>query len=83
MWAWLKRLVCAEQKPADNEPAIAAGELWQFVPRPDPWGSKNYPPVRIIDVRDGWVRYDMGGAVFRDERHPVEAFVGMYRRVDA
>jgi hypothetical protein len=83
MFAGLKRWFCAKQKQADKEPAIAAGELWQLVPAADPWGPKSYRPVRILDVRDGWVRYDMGGLAFRDERHPVKTFVRMYRRVDA
>lgn len=84
MFSWIKRFFCAEQKPEIKGPSPSAGELWRFTPADDPWGAKNYRPVRILDARDGWVRYDMGGvSLFRDERCPVETFVGMYTRVDA
>ena len=76
MFAWLKKRLFG-----DKEPAIAAGETWEFVDLPgDPWGNKPFR-VRILDVRDGWVRYSMG-RVFPDERRTIKSFVSMYRRVD-
>ncbi len=83
MLEWIKRLFCKTPPQPEQVPEIKAGELWLFQPAPDPWGEKKYSPVKIIDVRDGWVRYDMGGFVFRDERRPAKTFVSMYRRVDA
>ena len=77
MFAWLKNRLCGKK-----EPAIAAGETWEFVDLlSDPWGGKEPFRVQILDVRDGWVRYSMGD-IFPDERRPVGRFVGMYRRVD-
>ena len=51
------------------------GELWIFNPE-DPFESK-YAPVKILDVKDGWVRYYMGWA-FPDERMKASSFVKMY-----
>jgi len=77
MFAWLKNRLCGKK-----EPAIAAGETWEFVDLlSDPWGGKEPFRVQILDVRDGWVRYSMGD-IFPDERRPVGRFVSMYRRVD-
>ena len=77
MFAWLKK-----RFSGDKEPAIAAGETWEFVDLlGDPWGGKKPFRVQILDVRDGWVRYSMG-SIFHDERHPIKSFVRMYRRVD-
>lgn len=61
------------------EPRINRGEEWALEQNNDPWGGKEYPPVKIIDVRDGWVRYDMGGSIFRDERKTIGDFVALYR----
>jgi hypothetical protein len=37
------------------------GELWTlYDDSGDPFPSKKYSPVSILDVREGWVRYDMG-----------------------
>lgn len=41
-----------------------------------PWPSKRYCAVKILDVRDGWVRYDLF-----DSRLKVDDFVRMYRPV--
>ena len=47
----------------------------------DPWGSKKHE-VTILDVRDGWVRYDMGaGSYFRDNRIERDSFLRMYKSV--
>ena len=84
MLGWLKRLLCkGEQKQEKPElPTIAPGERWLLCPsNGDPWGQKPYRPVTILDVRDGWVRYDMGPGPFRDERKKIGEFVGMYRLV--
>jgi len=84
MFEWLQRLV-RKEAPKDEQrpPPIAAGQLWALRPDDSPFEPKAYKPVTIIAVQDGWVRYDMGGFAFRDQRHPVKTFVQMYKRVDA
>lgn len=57
---------------------IAAGQLWA-IPKDGPWGG-HYPPMTILDARDGWVRYD-DGSVFRDQRLEEDAFRRIYRYV--
>lgn len=53
------------------------GELWELR-SDDPFESK-YKPVKIIAVKDGWVRYYMGRA-FPDERMKASFFVRMYEK---
>lgn len=58
-----------------------AGERWLLQPiDDDPFAAKQRNPVRIIEVREGWVRYWLS-SVFPDERKEVGEFVGMYDRV--
>jgi hypothetical protein len=59
---------------------ITPGEYFEIVTTTDPWGGKRYAPVKIIDVRDGWVRYSFGGSPFSDERMRIEDFVALYVR---
>lgn len=54
------------------------GERWAFMDKQDgPWPSKEYAPVVILEVRDGWVRYEMSG--FKDQRMKLDLFERMYR----
>jgi len=66
------------------DPTLApkVGDKWVFTDSDSPWPAKQYIPATILDCRDGWVRYDMGGSLFRDERMELKDFVRMYRRVD-
>ena len=58
----------------------AKGEKW-LLTSGDPWGSK-YPPVTILDQKEGWVRYKMGTSLaFNDERMELETFMDIYKRV--
>ena len=57
------------------------GERWAFMDKQGPWPSKEFTPVVILDVRDGWVRYDM--SIFKDQRMELDLFARMYRPVDA
>lgn len=57
------------------------GERWAFMNKQGPWPNKDYAPVVILDVRDGWVRYDM--SVLKDQRMELDFFVRLYRPVDA
>jgi len=61
---------------------IHPGQKWIFSPNDNsPWppAAGRYLSVTILDVKEGWVRYDMGGA-FRDERMKINSFVIIYRR---
>lgn len=62
---------------SDNRPIPKAGEEWVLCSRTDPWGGKKRPTVRIIDVKNGWVRYYMN-RIFRDERKELIAFTDIY-----
>ena len=58
------------------------GDSWAFMDKQKgPWPSKEYTPVVILDVRDGWVRYDM--IMVKDQRMKLDLFARMYRPVDA
>lgn len=57
------------------------GETWQWKGEANqgPWPSKQGGCVTVVDVKDGWVRYDM--AFFEDCRLREDAFRRMYRHV--
>lgn len=46
----------------------------------DPFPRKDRTPVKILDVRSGWVRYSMG-TMFTDERMEQRMFLRIYDRV--
>ena len=76
------RCLFKRQARTDPEPqAIStktpvAGEYW-LLEDDSPW-PKHYPPVRIIDVGSGWVRYWMGN-IFPDCRMQTKEFIRIYR----
>ena len=55
-----------------------AGEEW-VLKNDSPWPEPDQKPVKILDVKDGWVRYDMQGICFRDERMVMDRFLLCYR----
>lgn len=62
----------------------APGESWVLKGEDEdgcPWEGQKWKPVRILDVRDGWVRYAIGSLLFNDERLRLESFTKIYRRV--
>jgi hypothetical protein len=64
-----------------KEPVVPkAGEKWRMPNKPDPWPQPDNPPVKILDVKDGWVRYRMN-ELFPDERKPMKDFLQLYRLV--
>lgn len=65
----------------DERPIPAPGELWLLKGNDDPWPNR-YGPVKILDVRPGWVRYSMG-SVFDDCRMRMDTFTAIYRRYNA
>ena len=69
---------------ADLWPVPVVGESWYFFAekrKGDPFPDK-LPPTyaRILEVRDGWVRYTIGN-IFPDERLAIGDFTRMYSRV--
>lgn len=70
-----------KHKAKDKQELPKIGELWLpcFKRDGDPWNQKVYDSVTIIDVLNGWVRYDMG-KIFRDERMEIDTFVKLYKR---
>jgi hypothetical protein len=84
MFGWFKKIGKRTVQPASELSAQLGpepGQKWVFIPeQKDPWERKHYPPVTILDVRDGWVRYAMQ-SVFTDERTTIKSFTRMYRRV--
>lgn len=67
--------------PKETPPQV--GEEW-FLKANDgsPWPLKKYKPVKILDVKDGWVRYafQYGFPSFGDERLKVYIFMHVYQR---
>ncbi len=60
-----------ESPPLREDPKI--GEKWILGKMTDdPW-ERRYPPVVILDVRDGWVRYSLF-----DSRCSIRQFMSMY-----
>jgi hypothetical protein len=57
------------------------GELWVFDDKaPGPWPLENQTPVKILDVKDGWVRYSWWGPYVRtDQRKKMTAFRYCYK----
>ena len=60
-----------------------AGEMWVAKGLDDPFPKKEHTPVKILEVKEGWVRYDFGGHIFRDERLEVNSFIYCYRPTDS
>jgi hypothetical protein len=75
---WLDALSRWIERRADPRP----GEDWHFCkPKQGPWPSEQLgQSVRVLDVAEGWVRFDM--AVFRDQRMRVDTFKCCYRRAN-
>ena len=56
------------------------GELWDFKfgRGHDALGCKpSYPPAKVIEVRDGWVRYAIG-QTHPDLSKPIQTFTYLY-----
>ncbi len=70
----IRRVVLGKRANTVPEP----GQRWFCNDKESgPWPPKDLPPVIIVDVRGGWVRYDM--SVFKDQRIKLDDFVRMYR----
>jgi len=71
-----------EAKPVEEVfPTIEIGERYLLAPKDgDPFGQQKFYPVTVMDVKEGWVRYDML-PTFPDCRKPIKSFLAMYRKV--
>lgn len=68
--------------PFNRRKPIPGDDFWYLRDaKIDPWGSKTHNPVRILDVKEGWVRYSMG-ELFPDERMKMSAFLFCYKPWD-
>jgi hypothetical protein len=60
-------------------PIPRPGESWIFDHADgSPWPRKPGPAVKVLDVQDGWVRYDMGWR-WNDQRVTLKTFRELYR----
>lgn len=65
-----------------KDEGIKAGELFIFKGMDgDPFPPKEQKPVKILDVKDGWVRYEIDSWIFKDERMKLDNFLYCYRKV--
>lgn len=55
------------------------GEVW-YLRDGSPWVKMNCP-AKILDVRDGWVRYKLNDIIYQDERMQIKSFVSCYQYV--
>lgn len=59
---------------------IQPDEIW-VMSSGDPWPTKH--EVRILDVKQGWVRYAFSGSsVYQDLRMKAHTFVHIYQKKD-
>lgn len=72
---WRERM---PQEPVLVEPK--AGEKWRLPTESNPWPSPEYRPVKILEVKDGWVKYRIN-EIFPDERRRMDDFLKLYRPV--
>ena len=64
-----------------SRPTIKPGEEWMLDDRESgPWESTRFKPVKVIDVKAGWVRYFVS-EIYPDERMKIGTFVRLYRKV--
>lgn len=54
------------------------GETWLGKSGDSPWPSKSNLIAEVLDVKEGWVRYSLGGGLLSDERMRVPQFIRIY-----
>ena len=79
---WVIKHYWRKLKKVRDEPILpkkepVAGEEW-VLKNDSPWPKSGQKPVTILDVKNGWVRYDMHGICFRDERMKMGSFLYCY-----
>ena len=75
----IMKLLSGKKQKIQVIETIKIGSKWGPI-NESPWPKPN-SSVTILDVKDGWVRYDMGG-VFRDERMGEDIFLMIYKEVE-
>lgn len=81
---FIKRLFAAlvprrNEQAGPDIPIPRPGESWIFDNSDgSPWPREPGPIVTVRDVRDGWVRFDMGGE-WDDNRTTLKTFCALYR----
>ena len=80
LYAIKKEIKIASIQDEKNKVIPKIGEEWLLsIKDKSPWDTTNkYPPVTILDVKDGWVRYSFV-TIFTDQRMEIESFLGMYK----
>ncbi len=61
-------------KPKKPDPKI--GETW-FLDKGGPWPKGEFGRVKILDVREGWVRYAYP-SIYTDERMKLRSFTDIF-----
>lgn len=73
-WPWTK-------PAAREDPDPLPGEKWIYWPanerKGDPFSPPAGRPVTVLDVKAGWVRYDLS-----DSRRPIKMFKWLYARLE-
>lgn len=89
MFKWIKSLFKQAQQAQQAQPEIAPkkpepqpGQRWVLMSGGDPFPAPNGPEVRILEERDGWVRYYMHQG-FPDNRMKVADFIRIYQLLEA
>ena len=75
MFSWFNKFKKHTAKP------IIPGSKWFLDRGEGPWPKKRALIVAVIDCKDGWVLYDMGG-VFNDERMKEYMFIRCYKPLE-
>jgi len=85
MMKWFKKLFpdlfLAEEPKTPEKPIKipVRGEVWYNKGDDSPWPKKDSTGVTIVDVKDGWVRYDFNFNIFKDQRLSLKDFLYCYR----
>lgn len=73
LWLFGKPIKQTQQIPG-------CGEAWILKQCNDPWGGRPEAVVKIVDVKEGWVRYDFPN-LFKDQRMRMEMFLFCYEKM--
>jgi hypothetical protein len=78
MFNWFKMLFGVYSREIEEPKTLPCkGEAWVMIDK-SPWGSKR-PAIKILDYKEGWVRYYMG-PIYSDERMELETFLKIFQK---
>ena len=67
-------------KTSNRVGPIVIGDIW-VMKNDSPWPNPDAPRVKILDVKDGWVRYArVGTTLYQDERLVDHSFTYIYEK---